>query len=190
MGAQLRRTAGVRDSPDSSKNTIQAPRVVAFFDPGPVFVDPAGDGILVALGGATGRALRAEAQPVTQDVPDMSGVVSDPGDALDHHRDALQCPEVLVETVLTCAGEHGVPDAFELVVVDLRCSSWRAHAGQCLSATEFPFFVPAVDVLGRGIQQPCDLGLREALLEQVCRGHAYRFHCRSIPPYYYTLLDH
>nr|WP_263399852.1 hypothetical protein [Saccharopolyspora pogona] len=99
MDAQLRRTVGVSDSPDSSKkkSTLRVRR--RFFDPGPVFGDPGGDPVLVTLAGASGRALRAPAEPVPQDVSHMARVMPHSGDAFDHRGNPLQSPEILVESM-------------------------------------------------------------------------------------------
>src|SRR4029453_14282233 len=66
---------------------------------GPVFGHPAGDGPLVTLHRAAGRALQAVVQPVVQQLPGVPGMVADPGELLDHGRDARQGPVVVVEAV-------------------------------------------------------------------------------------------
>ena len=43
--------------------------------------------------------LQAPAQPAAQDHPDMAGVIADPGELGDHHRDPFQGPQVGVEPI-------------------------------------------------------------------------------------------
>src|SRR6266508_636155 len=72
-GAQVRRTGGVKLTPLSSRNTSHAPRRRAFLpDPGPVLLDPAGDGGLVALQGAALGPLHGPAHRL-EEAPDMRG---------------------------------------------------------------------------------------------------------------------
>src|ERR1035438_3161248 len=61
LGAQVACTTGRRLNPLSSWKTIQAPLARAFFYPGPSFVDPLFDGLVVALGRLAGRTLTAPA---------------------------------------------------------------------------------------------------------------------------------
>ena len=88
-GAQVRRTGGVKLTPLSSQNTIQAPRRRALLaDPGPVGLDPAGDRLLVGLAGPALGPLEGPAHR-PKDAPDMGGMVADAGAALDDERDPL-----------------------------------------------------------------------------------------------------
>ena len=99
-GAQVRLVTGSREAPDSFQNTMAARRRRA---ParilGPVLGHPTGDGLLVALNRATGGALQAVVQPVAQQLPDVPGMVADPGQPLDHRGDAGKGPVVGVEAV-------------------------------------------------------------------------------------------
>jgi hypothetical protein len=99
LGAQVERTIGVSEIPDSSKKQMTALRRRAFFYPGPVAGDPLADRLLVALVGAAGRALQAPVQAVAQQLPDVGGVVGHPGDAPDDGGDAVKGPQVGVEAV-------------------------------------------------------------------------------------------
>src|SRR6266567_7575970 len=99
-GAQVRRTTGSSETPDSSQNTIRALRRRAFFpDPGPVALHPPRDGLLIALDGAPRGALQAPAQPVAQQLPHVAGMVGDLGHLLDHAPDPDEGPVVGVEPV-------------------------------------------------------------------------------------------
>src|SRR5215217_9371227 len=99
-GAQVRRTTGSSEAPDSSQNTITARRRRALRQIlGPVLGDPAGDGLLVALDRAAGGALQAVVQPAAQQLPDVDGMVADPGQPFDHGGDAGKGPVVGVEAV-------------------------------------------------------------------------------------------
>jgi hypothetical protein len=116
LGAQLRRTLGVRPSADSSKKTRQALRVGRLLDPRPVLSDPAVDCRLIALGGATRRALHAPAEPVAQQRPHLGGVVAHAGQPLDYRGDPLQSPQLTGEPVGRGALEQGLRDGGELLV--------------------------------------------------------------------------
>jgi len=93
LGAQVDLTEGRRLNPLSSWKTIQACLARAFFYLGPAVVHPALDGLVVALGGLAGRALPAPAHP-TEHLPDVSRVVLDSGDLLDHLGDPSQGPQI------------------------------------------------------------------------------------------------
>src|SRR5215207_582591 len=98
-GAQVRRVTGSSEAPDSSQNTITARRRRALRQIlGPVLGDPAGDGLLVTLDGAAGGALQPPAH-AAQQLPDVAGMVGDPGQPFDHGGDAGKGPVVGVEAV-------------------------------------------------------------------------------------------
>src|SRR5215218_1604958 len=87
-GAQVRRVTGSSEAPDSSQNTITARRRRALARIlGPV------------LDHAAGGALQAVVQPAAQQLPDVAGMVADPGQPLDHAGDAGKGPVVGVEPV-------------------------------------------------------------------------------------------
>jgi len=99
-GAQVRRVTGSSEAPLSSQNTIAARRLRALARIlGPVLGHPAGDGPLVTLDGPAGGALQAVVQAVAQQLPDVPGMVGDPGQPLDHGRHAGKGPVVGVEAV-------------------------------------------------------------------------------------------
>jgi hypothetical protein len=99
-GAQVRRTTGSSETPDSSQNTTTARRRGALRQSlRPVLGHPTGDGLLVALDRATGGALQSVVQAAAQQLPDVAGMVADPGQPLDHAGDAGQGPVVGVEAV-------------------------------------------------------------------------------------------
>src|SRR5215218_1107462 len=96
-GAQVRRMTGNSEAPDSSQNTSTARRRRALRQIlRPVVGHPAGDGLLVALDGAAGRALQPPAH-AAQQLPGVAGMVGDTGPLLDHGGDALKGPVVGVE---------------------------------------------------------------------------------------------
>src|SRR6266545_2192067 len=147
-GAQVRRVTGSSETPDSSQNTMTALRLRAFFpDPWPVGLHPAGDRLLVALDGAAGGALQAVVQPVAQQLPDVAGMVGDPGHLLDHARDPGEGPVVGVEAVRAGALPQRLVDGVELLVGQARGGSGGAGAAQRLLSARLPAGVPAADVL-------------------------------------------
>src|SRR4029453_18950607 len=105
-GAQLRRTTGNSEAPDSSQNTITARRRRALRQIlRPVLSNPTGDGLLVAFDRAAGGTLQPPAH-AAQQLPGVAGMVTDPGEPFDHGSDALKGPVVGVE-----AGGPGRPGA-------------------------------------------------------------------------------
>src|SRR6266568_8147117 len=114
-GAQVRRVTGSSEAPDSSQNTIAARRRRALARMlGPVLGHPAGDGPLVALHRAAGGALQAVVQAMAQQLPDVAGMVGDPGHSFDHGRDAGQGPVVGVKAVRAGTLAERLVDGVEL----------------------------------------------------------------------------
>src|SRR6266581_5977709 len=93
LGAQVERTEGSNETPDSSWKTMQAPRLLAFFYPGPGRLHPGGDRLVVSFGRLAGGALAAPAEGA-QDLPDVSPVVADPGHGLDDASHPVEGPQV------------------------------------------------------------------------------------------------
>jgi hypothetical protein len=122
-GAQVERTLGVRLNPDSSKKQMTAWRRLAFFDPGPVDLDPVVDGGLVTFGRAAAGTLHTPAESMVQDRPEMGGVVAQPGQPLDHQRDALQGPQLAGKPVGHGPLQQRRLDRVELVVGQPRCQA-------------------------------------------------------------------
>jgi hypothetical protein len=89
---------------------------------GPVLGHPAGDRPLVTFDGAAGGTQQAIAQPVAQQLPDVTGMMADPGEPLDHGGHALKGPVVGVEAVR--AGTLA-----QRLVIRCSCSSDRRGAG-------------------------------------------------------------
>jgi hypothetical protein len=126
---------------------------------GPVFGHPAGNRPLVALDGAAGGALQAVVQPVAQQLPDVPGMVADPGQPLDHCRHPGQGPVVGVEAVRAGTLPQRLVDAVQLLVGQARGVPGRAGAAQRLQPTLAPLGVPAADVLAGHPEGAGDLGL-------------------------------
>jgi hypothetical protein len=85
----VRRTGGISETADSSKKTIQAVSAAAPFDPWPLLGHPVLNRLLVPLAGPPLGPLQAPAEALAQDHPDMAGVIADPGELGDDHRDAF-----------------------------------------------------------------------------------------------------
>jgi hypothetical protein len=62
-------------------------------NPWPVFLDPAVDRRLITLGGPAPGTLERPAEPVAQQRPHVRRMMLNPGEAFDHHRDAVQGPQ-------------------------------------------------------------------------------------------------
>src|SRR4029453_8057064 len=158
-GAQVLRTTGSSDTPDSSQNTTTARRRRALRQIlRPVLGHPAGDGLLVALDGAAGRALQPPAH-AAQQLPGVAGMVAVTGPLLDHRGDAGQGPVVGVKAVGAGALAQRGLQVVELLVGKARVAPGRATAGQRLQPALAPAGVPAADVLAGHPELAGDLGL-------------------------------
>jgi hypothetical protein len=166
-GAQVERTIGVSEIPDSSKKQMTAPRRLAFFYPRPVAGDPLADRLLVALPGAAGGALQRPAELVAQQLPDVGGVVTHPGGAPDDFCDAAKGPQVGVEAVGLGALQQRLLDSVQLRWGQLGRAAGRANAGKAVGAVGLPALVPAADGLAGDAQGAGHLGLVDALLEEL-----------------------
>src|SRR6266581_6411072 len=172
-GAQVRRVTGSSETPDSSQKTMAALRRRALLpDPRPVGGDPPGDGGLVALDRAAGGALQPVAQAVAQQLPDVPGVVGDPGQPPDHGGDAGLGPVVGVEAMGAGALAQGLIDGGELGVGQARRGAGGAGAAQRLGPARLPLGVPAAGVLPGDAEGAGDLGLGAAGGEQLAGLHA------------------
>src|SRR6266542_1295793 len=159
-GAQVRRTTGSSEAPDSSQKTMTALRRRAFLpDPWPVGGHPAGDRPLVALHRAAGGALQAPAHAVAQQLPDVAGMVGDPGEPLDHGGHAGKGPVVAVEAVAAGALAQRLVDGGKLSIGQARGVPGGAGAAQRLQPARLPPGVPAADVLAGHPEGAGDLGL-------------------------------
>jgi hypothetical protein len=58
-------------------------------DPRPLMLHPVLNGLLVAFAGPPLGPLQGPAEALAQDHPDMAGVLADPGELGDDHRDAF-----------------------------------------------------------------------------------------------------
>src|SRR5262245_43763710 len=180
-GAQVRRGTGSREAPDSSQKTMTALRRRAFLpDPGPVADDPAGDRFLVAFDRTAGGALQPEAQPAAQDLPDVGGVVGDPGDLLDHLGDPIKRPQVGGESVRPGALVQGLPDGVELFLGHPRGGPGRPGAAQRWDPTRTPAGMPAAHDLLGDAELAGDLSLGVARVEQRTSLQADPFECLAV----------
>jgi hypothetical protein len=186
-GAQVRRTAGVSEVPDSSKKTMQARRRRAFLlDPGPVTAHPAGDRVLVGFDRAAGWALHGPAE-LAQQAPHVPGMVADPGQPPDHRGDPGQGPQVGIVAVGSGALEQGLFDAAELGAGQLGLAAGPAGGSQRLRPAGSPAPVPDVDALPGDAEGTADLGLRGTPVEQLAGAkppplHAGEVSARSTRP--------
>jgi hypothetical protein len=147
LGAQVRLVTGSSETPLSSQNTMAALRRRAFLpDPWPVGGDPAGDRPLVAFAGAAGGALQPVAHAAAQQLPDVAGMVGDPGQPLDHRGDALKGPVVGVEAVGAGALPQRLVDRLQLLVGQAGRRPGGAGAAQRVGPALAPPGVPAADV--------------------------------------------
>jgi hypothetical protein len=158
-GAQVRRTTGSSETPDSSQNTTTARRRRALRQSlRPVLGHPTGDGLLVALDRATGGALQSVVQAAAQQLPDVAGMVADPGQPLDHAGDAGQGPVVGVEAV-RAPWRRAWSMAASWASDRRGACPVGAGAAQRVQAATAPAGVPAADVLAGPAKVVGDLGL-------------------------------
>ena len=99
----------------------------------------------------------------------MSGVIADPGELSDHHRDPLQGPQVGVEPIRPGALQQGLLDLGQLGSRQLGVRASWAPAAQSLDAALLEAGVPDVRALARDAELVGDLGLGVALGEQLGR---------------------
>src|SRR6266508_26485 len=175
-GAQVRRTGGVNPIPLSSRNTSHAPRRRALLaDPEPVLLDPAGDRLLVALGGSALGSLQGPAHR-PQDAPGVRGVMAHAGEAFDHDHHALAGPQVAVEPVRERALQQRPLELLPRAGIRPGFTAGAASSAQGRAAAVLPSAVPAVGVLAGGAQPVSDLGLAGALLEHAGGAQPGAFH--------------
>jgi hypothetical protein len=125
------------------------------------------DGVLAAFGGTADRPLHCPAQPVVQLRPHVGGVVADPGQPLDHHRDAVQGPQLSDEPVGVGALQQGLLDTGgEQGARHLRGRAGGTLGLHCVGAA-LPAGVSAAHGLGRHAELAGDLGLWDACGEQL-----------------------
>jgi hypothetical protein len=74
------------------------------------------------------RELHTPAEPVTQQRPHMGGVVTHPGQPLDHDGDAVQGPQLTNEPVGGGTFQQGLLDLAELGIGDTRGRPGRSSA--------------------------------------------------------------
>src|SRR5215216_4734140 len=131
-GAQVLRTTGSSEAPDSSQNTITARRRRALRQiRRPVLGHPAGNRLLVTFDGAAGGALPPPAH-AAQQLPGVAGMVAVTGPLLDHGGDAGQGPVVGVEAVGAGALAERLVQVVALLVRKARRRPGGAAAGQRL----------------------------------------------------------
>src|SRR5512132_824258 len=175
-GAQVRRTTGSSDTPASSQNTTTARRRRALRQIlGPALGHPTGDGLLVALDRAAGWALQAVAHAVAQQLPDVPGMVGDPGQPLDHRGDAGKGPVVGVEAVRAGTLAEGLVDGGKLGIRQAPGLPGGAGAAQRFQPARLPAGVPAAQVLAGDAELVGDLGLGAAGGKQRAGLHADLF---------------
>src|SRR5215218_1306413 len=174
-GAQVRRVTGSSEAPLSSQNTITARRRRALRQIlRPVLSHPAGNRLLVTLHRPAGGTLQPPAH-AAQQLPGVAGMVTGPGEPLDHGGDAGQGPVVGVEAVGAGAlAQRGI-QVLELLVVKARVGPGGAAACQRLQPALSPAGVPAADVLAGHPELAGDLGLGAASGKQRSGLHADSF---------------
>lgn len=168
MGAQVARTTGVSETPDSSWKTIHAWRRRALFYTRPVLLDPAGDRLLIAFGRPPGRPLHRPAQLVQQP-PHMTGVVPHPGDPLDHLGHPRQRPQLRRVPVRRGTPKQLLLHPRLLFGCQARRPTSPTRVDQRRLALRGPRSVPAGHALPAHLQPARHLRLRHTLCEQLRR---------------------
>jgi hypothetical protein len=181
LGAQVRRVGGRSDTPDSSRKQIQAPRLSAPLDPGPLLGAPAGDLGLVALAGAAGGPLQAPAEP-TQQAPHVPGMEADAGELLDHRCDPGQRPQLGVEPERLWSLAQRLLDRVQLHRRQPRAAPRPACAAQRRRATLTPAAIPDTGRLGGDPEGAGNLGLGGAVGEHAGGFQAPLFQASEVTP--------
>jgi len=180
LGAQVRRTGGVRLIPDSSQKTIHAPGAGRVFYLGPAGLHPAGNRFLVPLRRPAGRTLEGPVHGA-QDLPDVADVVAHAGDLLDHDRDSLQGPQIGGKSVGEGPFQQSPIEAAPLRLREAGASSRPARTGQALGPGRTPRLVPAAHAGAGDPERPDHLGLGLAPREHRRRPHPATLHFFEIP---------
>src|SRR5437870_10930036 len=176
LGAQVARTDGSSDTPDSSSNTISAFWRRALFYLRPALLDPARDGFVIAFCRSACRSLPAPVQLLAQDVPHPCWVVRDPRQPLDHLSHAFQGPQIVrIAVGFGTLGQRAL-DLPKLFSIQLRQPPRSPGAAQPVSAGLTPHRAPIRDDLMAHAHLPSDLGWSDALREQVRSTHPSLLH--------------
>jgi hypothetical protein len=146
---------------------MTARRRLAFFDPGPVDLDPVVDRGLVAFGRATAGALHRPAHAVAQQPPHVRRVVAHPGQPPDQFGDAVQGPQLALEPVGGGARKQGLLDAGKLLVAKPWGGPGRPAACKGAGAAGLPGGVPAAGGLAGDAEPAGDLGRVDTSGEQL-----------------------
>jgi hypothetical protein len=177
----VRRTGGISETPDSSRKQIQAPRLSAPFDPGPLLGAPAGDLGLVPLTGAAGGPLRAPAEPAQQP-PHVPGVVAHPGELLDHRGDPRQRPQLGVEPECLRSLAQRLFDRVQFRRRQPWPAAGAARPAQRRLAALAPAAIPNAGRLGGDPEGAGDLGLGGAVGEHAGGFQAPLLQAGEVPP--------
>ena len=122
LGAQVPRSGGVSEMPDSSWKTSHALRRRAFFYLRPAGGDPLIDGLVVAFERPTRRALGTPAE-LAHDPPHVARVIGDTGQGRDDFGDPRQCPDVRGEPRRLRTAPQGFLDQGQVRTVEQRPST-------------------------------------------------------------------
>ncbi len=180
FGAQVRRTGGVSEMPDSSWKTSHALRRRAFFYPGPAGGDPLVDGVVVALERSTSRALGAPAE-LSHDPPYVARVIGDTGECCDDFADPRQRPDVRGEPRGSRTTSQNLLHRAQVRTIEQRPSTGASCTFQFLHPTTRPRLVPPAHALTRDVEFSGDVGLGDALGEQLGRLFSPGLHAFEVP---------
>ena len=143
------------------RNTISAPRRRAFFYLRPPLFRPSLDRLVVTLDRLACRPLAGPAELFAKNPPDMSSVIADTGDRLDHLCHPGQCPQIgAIAVRLRALLERGL-DLGELAGGQLRSPTCPTRRPQRLGSASSPYRVPIRHRLMRDADVSADVGLAD-----------------------------
>jgi hypothetical protein len=179
-GAQVLHGVGSNEKPLSSRKTSVAFSFWAFFYPRPGVLDPALDGGLVALAGATRGFLPAPAEAVQQ-AANMIAVMAHAETSPDQIGDPLRGPQGRREAVdfRALREQSGKPGQLPGCQFGGPSGPWALQQTRCPLAS--PPLVPDKDGLARNAQLAGYRRKRLARLQQRQGGQTPRFHSLGIP---------
>src|SRR5256885_7112065 len=144
FGLHVRRRVGMSMKPLSSRKTMWAPSLRAFFYCRPRVPHPVRDGLFVALDGAPFGHLAAPPAGL-KNAPEVAWVVADPELPADQRGDALQRPELVGKAARHRPREQQLHKLHALLRGQLRGPSRRGLGLQRRIAMLLPVLDPPMD---------------------------------------------
>jgi hypothetical protein len=139
--------------PLSSIKTELQPLSQAFFDPRPLYLTPAGNGLFIPLSCPSFGLLAAPAQ-ASQQVPHMTRMVPYLEMTLNHLHHTLECPQLCVEAFCTGTYQQDLLQSRSLPLGQPGSTPRMGFALQRINPSRIERLLPPVHRRGRGLNDP------------------------------------